>query len=113
MMSTLFLLFKALLLFCLLLLLSTPPAAISGTVGISPAVAARPSEPRNGFAQSISLEPKKGNNGGGGRRSRGSRSFQACLPKGFRRTSAPSRYVNYQPLGSACSSGKVVNNNVP
>ncbi|KAL2324829.1 hypothetical protein Fmac_023887 [Flemingia macrophylla] len=37
-------------------------------------------------------------------------SVEACLPKGFRRSSAPSRYINYQPLGSTCSSVKVVNN---
>ncbi|KAF5744738.1 hypothetical protein HS088_TW07G00317 [Tripterygium wilfordii] len=27
------------------------------------------------------------------------RDAKSCLPKGFRRTSAPSRYVNYEPLG--------------
>ncbi|KFK32353.1 hypothetical protein AALP_AA6G230700 [Arabis alpina] len=31
-----------------------------------------------------------------------------CMPKGFRPRSAPSRFVNYQPLVSAkCSSSKV------
>lgn len=29
-----------------------------------------------------------------------------CLPKGFRRTSAPSRYTNYQTLGSTLCSTK-------
>ncbi|KAJ4829679.1 hypothetical protein Tsubulata_007474 [Turnera subulata] len=32
----------------------------------------------------------------------GSRGVKSCLPKGFRHSSAPSRFVNYQPLGS-CS----------
>ncbi|KAK7343866.1 hypothetical protein VNO77_12953 [Canavalia gladiata] len=31
---------------------------------------------------------------------------EACLPKGFRASSAPSRYINYEPLGSTCSSDK-------
>ncbi|CAN0910561.1 hypothetical protein LINGRAHAP2_LOCUS26359 [Linum grandiflorum] len=26
--------------------------------------------------------------------------FWSCLPKGFHRNSAPSRYINYHPLGS-------------
>ncbi|CAN1253019.1 hypothetical protein LINPERPRIM_LOCUS8212 [Linum perenne] len=30
----------------------------------------------------------------------GRKEVKNCLPKGFRHTSAPSRYVNYQPLGS-------------
>ncbi|KAK8485859.1 hypothetical protein V6N13_144467 [Hibiscus sabdariffa] len=28
---------------------------------------------------------------------------KGCLPKGFRHSSAPSRYVNYQTLGSSCA----------
>ncbi|KAB2028604.1 hypothetical protein ERO13_D05G106401v2 [Gossypium hirsutum] len=28
---------------------------------------------------------------------------KSCMPKGFRRSSAPSRYVNYQTLGSSCA----------
>lgn len=28
---------------------------------------------------------------------------KGCMPKGLRRSSAPSRYVNYQPLGSSCA----------
>ncbi|GKV01263.1 hypothetical protein SLEP1_g13828 [Rubroshorea leprosula] len=31
------------------------------------------------------------------------REVKGCLPKGYRRSSAPSRYVNYQPLGSCVS----------
>ncbi|QCE07919.1 hypothetical protein DEO72_LG9g2941 [Vigna unguiculata] len=53
----------------------------------------------------INLKAQKGNGKGGFRGG----SVEACLPKGFRRSSAPSRYINYQPLGSTCSSGKLVN----
>ncbi|GMI92048.1 hypothetical protein HRI_002874100 [Hibiscus trionum] len=28
---------------------------------------------------------------------------KGCMPKGFRHSSAPSRYVNYQTLGSSCA----------
>ncbi|KAF5751563.1 hypothetical protein HS088_TW02G00578 [Tripterygium wilfordii] len=34
------------------------------------------------------------------------RDAKSCLPKGFRRTSAPSRYVNYEPLGVVACSDK-------
>lgn len=55
----------------------------------------------------INLKPKKDNIGG---RVFQGRNVEGCLPKGFRRSSAPSRYINYQPLESACSStNKVVN----
>ncbi|KAF5190049.1 hypothetical protein FRX31_020360 [Thalictrum thalictroides] len=30
----------------------------------------------------------------------GDQAVEGCLPKGFRHTSAPSHYANYQPLGS-------------
>ncbi|KAF8021582.1 hypothetical protein BT93_G1894 [Corymbia citriodora subsp. variegata] len=48
------------------------------------------------------FDPKRSSMGGGG----GGRGIESCLPKGLRHNSAPSRYVNYQPLGSssACSS---------
>ncbi|CAN1258243.1 hypothetical protein LINPERPRIM_LOCUS9827 [Linum perenne] len=29
------------------------------------------------------------------------RVFVSCLPKGFHRNSAPSRYINYDPLGAS------------
>ncbi|BAT94495.1 hypothetical protein LR48_Vigan02g186100 [Vigna angularis] len=53
----------------------------------------------------INLKAEKGN----GKRVFKGGSVEACLPKGFRRSSAPSRYINYQPLGSTCSSEKLVN----
>ncbi|GKV08353.1 hypothetical protein SLE2022_197780 [Rubroshorea leprosula] len=31
------------------------------------------------------------------------REVEGCLPKGYKHSSAPSRYVNYQPLGSCTS----------
>ncbi|KAF4348784.1 hypothetical protein F8388_002521 [Cannabis sativa] len=56
-------------------------------------------------ANYVSFEPNKevnsGGQGGFGRRPE----VESCLPKGFRQTSAPSRYVNYDTLGSTlCSS---------
>ena len=52
------------------------------------------------------LKPKEGNYGGGHGGGFGIRpEVESCLPKGIQRTSAPSRYVNYQTLGSdLCSS---------
>ncbi|GFQ06903.1 hypothetical protein PHJA_002834300 [Phtheirospermum japonicum] len=36
---------------------------------------------------------------------KGGKDLENCLPKGRRHSSAPSRYINYQPLGSTmCSS---------
>ncbi|KAM6600748.1 hypothetical protein CsatA_020357 [Cannabis sativa] len=56
-------------------------------------------------ANYVSFDPNKdvnsGGQGGFGRRPE----VESCLPKGFRQTSAPSRYVNYDTLGSTlCSS---------
>lgn len=91
----------------LLLLLLNPPA--NNTKGCSTPVcvvaAARPLE--QNVPKYMKVKPEKL---GHGRRGFQSGNVEACLPKGFKRTSAPSRYINYQPLGSACSSGKVVNN---
>ncbi|KAI4351457.1 hypothetical protein L6164_005826 [Bauhinia variegata] len=94
-----FSLLKALFVFLLVL---NPPAKITGGFsrsGHPRLVSARPLE--QNLPSHVNFKPKKGD---------GRRDFQACLPKGFRRSSAPSRYINYQPLGSACFPGKVVNN---
>lgn len=41
----------------------------------------------------------------------GDQGVEDCLPKGIRRSSAPSRYINYQTLGSTtCSTSKKVIN---
>ncbi|MBA0584585.1 hypothetical protein Gorai_015389 [Gossypium raimondii] len=32
--------------------------------------------------------------------------FKGCMPKGSTHSSAPSRYVNYQTLGSSCATNK-------
>lgn len=37
----------------------------------------------------------------------GKEEVEGCLPKGGRRSSAPSRYINYQPLGSTICSTSV------
>ncbi|KAK7357015.1 hypothetical protein VNO80_16296 [Phaseolus coccineus] len=99
-MSTIFL---SKLLLLLILLLNPPANTTRGCSTFVQVAAARPLE-HNG-PKYINLKAEKGNGKGafkGG-------SVEACLPKGFRRSSAPSRYINYQPLGSTCSSGKVVN----
>ncbi|TKY51621.1 hypothetical protein E2542_SST23139 [Spatholobus suberectus] len=91
--------------FLLLLLLLLNPHA-NNTKGCSTFVcvaAARPLEHVN-VPKFINLKPEKGN----GKRGFHGGSVEACLPKGFRRSSAPSRYINYQPLGTTCSSGKDV-----
>ncbi|KAI6669417.1 hypothetical protein NL676_004302 [Syzygium grande] len=36
-----------------------------------------------------------------GTRAFGGKQLRNCMPKGFRHSSAPSRYVNYEPLGSS------------
>lgn len=48
----------------------------------------------------VSLKPKEVH---GGRHGFGSKALESCLPKGFHRSSAPSRYVNYHTLGSSSS----------
>ncbi|KAK7391135.1 hypothetical protein VNO78_19531 [Psophocarpus tetragonolobus] len=103
-MSTTIFLSKLLLLLTLLL---NPHA--NNTRGSSTFVSvagARPLEQNNvPIPKYINMKPEKGNIG---KRGVQGGSVEACLPKGFRRSSAPSRYINYQPLGSTCSSSKVV-----
>lgn len=48
----------------------------------------------------VSLKPKEVRSG---RHGFGSKGLESCLPKGFHRSSAPSRYVNYHTLGSGSS----------
>ncbi|KAI6676544.1 hypothetical protein NL676_037340 [Syzygium grande] len=62
-----------------------------------------------------SFDPKRSSTNGGSFSSGGGgqgRGIESCLPKGLRHTSAPSRYINYQPLGSssACSPSSDANN---
>ena len=88
----------------LLLLLLNPQSCNTRGCSTTPFCAARPLEKQNG-PNYMKLKPDEKGHG-----FHHSGSVEACLPKGFRRTSAPSRYINYQPLGSTCSdSGKVVN----
>ncbi|KAJ1406385.1 hypothetical protein SESBI_25130 [Sesbania bispinosa] len=88
----------------LLLLLVSPPANITrGCV----AAAARPLLEHN-VPKYINLKPEKELGGKASNFQGGN--VEACLPKGFRRSSAPSRYINYQPLGSsACNSSAKIN----
>ncbi|KAI4346305.1 hypothetical protein L6164_007218 [Bauhinia variegata] len=97
--SNSFNMFKSLLL--VLFLLLNPPAIITGGYPRSRhhLVLARPLQ--QDLPNYVNFKPKKGD---------GRTEFRACLPKGFRLSSAPSRYINYQPLGSTCFSGKVLNN---
>ncbi|KAE9465297.1 hypothetical protein RHGRI_007739 [Rhododendron griersonianum] len=95
--STTLLLFKAILHLLLLLLLTPPPTTISRFV-----TATRPlvSNPQDYAA----FKPV----GGRGQHDYfGSGSdVKSCLPKGFRHSSAPSRYINYHTFSSnLCSSG--------
>jgi hypothetical protein len=89
--------------FLLLLLLLNPPPNITKGCNYAPFCvdATRPLE--QNVPKYINLKPKKGRGFQG-------RNVEDCLPKGFRRSSAPSRYINYQPLGSTCSSPKEVVN---
>ena len=98
--------------FLLLLILLLNPHEANNTRGCSTFVCvagARPLE--HNVPKYINLKPHGKSNGKRGFAQGGG--VEACLPKGFRRSSAPSRYINYQPLGSTCSSSKVVNNNGP
>lgn len=73
-----------------LLLMSRVAAATSRPLGSNPPnyVSLKPTRSHGGFAKQV---------------------VDACLPKGFRHSSAPSRYINYQPLGSTiCSPAKHV-----
>ncbi|KAF3434005.1 hypothetical protein FNV43_RR25108 [Rhamnella rubrinervis] len=80
------------LLYVLLLLSSTAKVA----------VAARPLTESNSIPPP-SYEWLKPKEALGSRRGFGSKGLESCLPKGFHRSSAPSRYVNYHTLGSSSS----------
>ena len=96
------LLFKSLL---LLFLLLNPPAFTTGRYSTSYVIcmaAARFLEEKD--PKYVNLKPMEGH----GRQGFGGHGgVEACLPKGFRRSSAPSRYTNYQPLDTTCFPGKV------
>ncbi|KAI4304693.1 hypothetical protein MLD38_040168 [Melastoma candidum] len=90
----------------LLLLLSSSPqravlAARGGPVSYSVPSTARPPvdlHTHNSSPGFVTMDPSADNKRG---RSFGGREVKNCLPKGFRHTSAPSRFVNYEPLGSS------------
>ncbi|KAK3422281.1 hypothetical protein EUGRSUZ_G02861 [Eucalyptus grandis] len=85
----------ALLFFLFLFLLSCPTLFV--TTSMATMRPLKPAPP--GYT---SFDPKRSSTSVSGD---GSQGVESCLPKGLRHTSAPSRYINYQPLGSssACS----------
>ncbi|CDO99777.1 unnamed protein product [Coffea canephora] len=89
------------LLFCALLLFSPNYVGLSA----SRALAEEVMRPMGSKSENyIAFETKKNHEDEGG--SRVGQGVEACLPKGFRRTSAPSRYTNYQTLDSSLCSTK-------
>ncbi|OWM70217.1 hypothetical protein CDL15_Pgr026067 [Punica granatum] len=88
----------ALLLFVMLLFLASSPTISPNAVFVAAARPLNSERPR----EYATLEPKPSPVNGSFNQSR---SVESCLPKGRRYNSAPSRYINYQPLGSSlCTS---------
>ncbi|KAJ6311497.1 hypothetical protein OIU77_013290 [Salix suchowensis] len=81
-------------------LLLSPPEMLVGTDSKARVVAAaRPLETKSPDHETLKPETKDGQFHGG--------EVENCLPKGFHPNSAPSRYINYQTLGSsACAASK-------
>ncbi|KAB1219044.1 hypothetical protein CJ030_MR3G015040 [Morella rubra] len=95
-------LFLNLLLLLLLLIMNSPLLVMTQTDPMSSTAAAaiRPMGPKPP-ASYRTLKPKRSHGG------YSTRDVDSCLPKGFRRSSAPSRYSNYHTLGSTmCSPSK-------
>ncbi|KAK9124191.1 hypothetical protein Sjap_013793 [Stephania japonica] len=93
----------------LLLLLSPVEFAIAGfsSSSIKVAEGARPLQPVNNAENSNTLNTKSSSTTGQEKQHAfdDDRGFKTCLPKGFHHTSAPSRYSNYETLGSSmCAS---------
>ncbi|KAJ6892456.1 hypothetical protein NC651_025605 [Populus alba x Populus x berolinensis] len=89
--------------FFYLLLLLSPPEMSTGTSSMAGVVAAtRPLATKSPNYETLKPKTKRGQrdqfHGG---------EVENCLPKGFHHNSAPSRYINYQPLGSTmCAASK-------
>ncbi|KDP30473.1 hypothetical protein JCGZ_16152 [Jatropha curcas] len=91
-------------LFYSLLLLSPLPTIIGANSLVKVAVAARPLESKPS-KNSVIFKPKSSHR----KKGFGGRDMENCMPKGFHRTSAPSRYINYNTLGSTiCETSKHV-----
>ncbi|KAE7997007.1 hypothetical protein FH972_001682 [Carpinus fangiana] len=93
--STFFVILMSIIIF----LLNPPLFLMTRTTSVSRVAAAtRPleSNPPN----YVPLKPKIPSHGEFGKRG----AVNACLPKGIRHSSAPSRYINYRPLGSTMCS---------
>jgi hypothetical protein len=90
--------------FFYLVLLLSPPEMLMGTNSMAGVVAAtRPLETKSPNYETLKPKTKHGQqdqfHGG---------EVENCLPKGFHHNSAPSRYINYHPLGSTilCATSK-------
>ncbi|CAB4270487.1 unnamed protein product [Prunus armeniaca] len=98
--------------FLLLVLLAPPPSLIQSNFEGLVVAAIRPLEPIPSNSNPSNYVPvkayKKGH--GGAANGFGSHIVESCLPKGSRRSSAPSHYANGQTFGSElCSSSKRMN----
>ncbi|OAY45831.1 hypothetical protein MANES_07G095300v8 [Manihot esculenta] len=84
------------------LLFLSPSVMMAGTNSIHPLVAAARPLALKSPKDFATFKPKTSHGNGEFR----GKDVENCLPKGFHRTSAPSRYINYSTLGSTmCSTG--------
>ncbi|KAJ0103627.1 hypothetical protein Patl1_06049 [Pistacia atlantica] len=94
-------------LFFFILLLLSPPGLTVLVGAIRPI---SPSPLTKSDQSYTTLEPKTSHE----RHKFRSEEVNGCMPKGFHRPSAPSRYINYNTLGSTmCSTGKRVATSKP
>lgn len=91
--------FFVILMIIILFLLNPPLLLMTRTTSVSRVAAARRLLGSNS-PNYASLKPKISSHGGFDKRG----VVNACLPKGIRHSSAPSRYINYHPLGSTMCS---------
>uniref|UniRef100_A0A2P2NHS6 Uncharacterized protein n=1 Tax=Rhizophora mucronata TaxID=61149 RepID=A0A2P2NHS6_RHIMU len=91
-------------LFHLLLLLSLLTTMSSSNPMAGVVSATRPMETKSPKFKTLKPKTSRGSRGFNGR------DVESCLPKGFHRTSAPSRYINYNTGSSTrCVTEKRVN----
>lgn len=88
------------LLTCVVLLLFSPHLGLVGKA------MSRPMVPNAASYNTIGFDPKKNHEDDGSQKLQGDQpaGLENCMPKGFRPTSAPSRYINYEPLGTTLCS---------
>ncbi|KAL3523491.1 hypothetical protein ACH5RR_016325 [Cinchona calisaya] len=91
-----------------LLFFSPNFGALKNGIKVLSPVSARPIPVGSNSENYVSFEIKKNHEDENG--SQLGHGVENCLPKGFRRTSAPSRYTNYQTLSSTlCSTSEKKN----